>query len=90
MNKAKIRKTGKTSQFEVLEEGYSRKYNRVFARGVYQSFNVDDALPMRMEFYVQAGGISFAANNLTEAVELWVQYREDLQTPSIDSVQRVG
>ena len=90
MNKAKISKTGKTAQFEVLEEGYSRKYNCVFAKGVYHSFNFDDARPMRAEFYVRTATISFGANSLSEALELWVQYRGATNAAEVTSVQCVG
>ena len=90
MNKAKINKTGKTAQFEVLEEGYSRKYNCVFAKGVYNSFHADDARPMEAEFYVRTSTASFAANSLTEALELWMRYREATKALTVTNVERVG
>ena len=90
MHKAKINKTGKTAQFVVLEEGYSSKHNCVFAKGVYNSFHADDARPTEAEFYVRTATASFAANNLTEALELWMRYREAARALTVTHVERVG
>ncbi len=90
LDKAKIRKTGKTKQFEVLEEGYSRKHKCVFAKGVYNSFNADDARPGAQEFYVETAKVSFGANSLPEALELWVKYRETAKASEVTSIQSIG
>lgn len=65
-------KTGTTNQTQYFEE--TRINNTVYAPGVYDSYNLDDALPGQPEYYILTEKLKFIANTVPEVFALWASY----------------
>lgn len=65
-------KTGTTNQTQYSEE--TRIDNTIYAPGVYNSHDPNDALPRQPEYYILTEKLKFIANTVPEVFALWASF----------------
>lgn len=80
-----IIKSEKTNQFKIVN-GPETIGDIIYATGTYNSHNMEDPWPPKAEFCVRCENIELRANDLNEALQLWINNG----APSVVSITTLG